>query len=98
MVNGMQGFADKNHDGKVTLSELNIYLSETVPAETEFKQNPYIAGNLMATVSRVDSATFAALKSKTKTNANANDVAMRGNADVLEKKLDSLTLKKYKQF
>jgi len=98
MVNGMQGFADKNHDGKVTLSELNIYLSETVPAETEFKQNPYIAGNLMSTVSRVDSATFAALKSKTKTNNNGTDLAMRGNADVLEKKLDSVTLKKYKQF
>lgn len=97
MVNGLQGFADKNHDNKVTLSELNIYLSETVPSETEFKQNPYVAGNLMTTVSRVDSATFTALKSKTKTNETSNDVAMRGS-DVLEKKLDSLTLKKYKEF
>jgi tetratricopeptide (TPR) repeat protein len=98
MVRGMQGFADKNKDKKVTLSELNVYLTETVPVETEYKQNPYIAGNLMSTVSLIDSATFAALKLNLNNTTTGTEVASRGLGDGLEKKLDSNTLKKFQQF
>lgn len=40
LLKGLQGDADKNHDGVVTAGELFAYLKQTVPEETNGKQNP----------------------------------------------------------
>lgn len=40
LLKGLQGEADKNHDGVVTAGELFAYLKQSVPQATEGKQNP----------------------------------------------------------
>ncbi|MFH0893786.1 MAG: tetratricopeptide repeat protein [Bacteroidota bacterium] len=98
LVNGLTGFGDKNKDKKVTVSELFIYFSENVPKETDFKQNPYVTGNLSSAVAYVDSTSFASLQKK-QTSVGAGEVAMRGsNDDPFKKLLDSLTYKKFQSF
>ena len=44
LLKGLNGEADYNHDGKVTLGELIPYLSEQVGRETKNAQNPQVAG------------------------------------------------------
>jgi hypothetical protein len=44
LLKGLQGEADYNHDGKVTLGELSLYLSEQVRRETRSEQSPEVAG------------------------------------------------------
>ena len=53
LIKGMLGNADKNKDKKVMLSEMNIFLSEKIPEETEYLQNPVVLGlqnNVIANV------------------------------------------------
>lgn len=40
LLKGLQGAADKNHDGVVTAGELFSYLKQVVPQETNGRQNP----------------------------------------------------------
>jgi len=40
LLKGLQGAADKNHDGVITAGELFAYLKQTVPQETNGRQNP----------------------------------------------------------
>jgi uncharacterized caspase-like protein len=40
LLKGLQGAADKNHDGVITAEELFAYLKQTVPQETNGRQNP----------------------------------------------------------
>ncbi|NVO03430.1 MAG: tetratricopeptide repeat protein [Bacteroidetes bacterium] len=99
MINGLVGMADRNKDKKISLTELFIYLSDNIPKETEFKQNPYVTGNLNGTVSFVDSNALASLvKKQSINNPNGTEVAMRGNNDDFKKILDSITYKKYEKF
>jgi tetratricopeptide (TPR) repeat protein/uncharacterized caspase-like protein len=99
MINGLEGLADRNKDKKVSLTELFIYLSDNIPKETEFKQNPYVTGNLNGTVSYVDSMTLASLTKKQQlSGSNGTEVAMRGNNDDFKKLLDSATYKQYEKF
>ena len=45
LINGLAGKADKNKDGKVTLRELNIYLTDKVPdGASPIAQNPVLEG------------------------------------------------------
>jgi len=44
LLKGLQGEADYNHDGKVTLGELIPYVSENVRRETKSAQSPEVAG------------------------------------------------------
>ena len=99
MINGLEGLADRNKDKKVSLTELFIYLSDNIPKETEFKQNPYVTGNLNGTVSYVDSMTLASLTKKQQlSGSNGTEVAMRGNNDDFKKLLDSATYRQYEKF
>jgi len=45
LINGLAGKADKNNDGKVTLRELNLYLTDKVPdGASPMAQNPVLEG------------------------------------------------------
>lgn len=44
LLKGLAGEADYNHDGKVTLGELTLYLSEQVRHESHSDQSPEVAG------------------------------------------------------
>ena len=98
LVNGLTGYGDKNKDKKVTVSELFIYFTENVPKETEFKQNPYVTGNLSSAIAFVDSVSFAAMRNK-QNKGGSSELAMRGgDEDPFKKQLDSITYKRYKLF
>jgi len=99
LVKGLMGFADRNHDNKVTLNELNIYLNDNVPSETKFAQNPSINGNPSTVLAIVDSVHFASIKNQeTKLNIDSKQLAQRGIEDDYKKLLDTATYKKYINF
>jgi hypothetical protein len=54
-IKGLSGDADVNHDGAVTVNELNAYLATQVPKATDGKQHPTYTGNMApdAVVARV---------------------------------------------
>jgi uncharacterized caspase-like protein len=55
LINGMAGLADKNNDGKVSLYELNLYISEKVHDEASpIPQNPMLIGNVEEIISIVN--------------------------------------------
>jgi len=99
LVKGMMGFADRNNDKKITVGEINIYLTDKIPAETNFAQNPSVIGNPAVILSVIDSITFANLKKMQSNEILTNgDVAFRGFEDDLKKQLDSSTYKMYMDF
>ena len=54
LIKGMEGAADKNKDGKVTLRELNLYMMDKVPDEANpLPQNPALYGNMETVISVV---------------------------------------------
>ena len=99
LIKGLMGFADRNHDNKVTVQEVDMYLMDNVSKETNFLQNPSFSGDQMTVLSFVD--TNALAKAKTTENkltfSNAA-VAQRGFEEDYKKLLDSVTLKDYLEF
>ncbi|MBU1719482.1 MAG: tetratricopeptide repeat protein, partial [Bacteroidetes bacterium] len=99
LVKGLMGFADRNHDSKITVNEMNIYLMDKVPTETNFSQNPSIQGNPTAVLAMIDSTAFAIIEGNEKDiKLNNNAIAMRGNEEDLKKKLDTATYNTYIKF
>lgn len=61
-IRGLQGLADNNKNGEVTLSEMQIHLNLTVPAESaSFPQNPLVTGQMQTVLSHVDTPSLLAL-------------------------------------
>ncbi len=55
LIEGLYGFADKNNDSKVTLSEIDRYLEDKVTVEAKpHIQNPMTIGNKTEQLSNVD--------------------------------------------
>jgi tetratricopeptide (TPR) repeat protein len=95
LLNGLWGMADSNKDGLVSLSELNIYLSQEVPKATGESQHPVISGDLKATMSKADATMVAAISAKT----TGQDLKMliasaKGSTGLM----DTTTLRLYGQF
>lgn len=59
LLAGIQGYADRNKDGNVTLQEIESYLDDKVPASVApHVQIPLTFGNKSTLVSKVDDANF----------------------------------------
>ena len=87
LINGMAGMADRNKDGKVTLSELNRYLADKVADDASpVPQNPMISGDMSAEISKVDQALLMSLSSTYSNELAAIDV--KGFDEALLKGLD----------
>jgi tetratricopeptide (TPR) repeat protein len=99
MLLGLEGLADVNKDNKVNVSELFIYLSQNIPRETKFIQNPYIAGDMTSVLSKVDSLTLANLINQTKpSGGGGNDLAFKGFEDKILEGLDTVVKIEYEKF
>ena len=99
LVKGLMGFADRNHDNKITVNEINIYLNDHIPAETNFTQNPSVIGNSSTVIAKIDSIAFAKIANKEKDIKLSNtSVAMRGNEDDIKTKMDTATYNTYLKF
>lgn len=100
-LQGMEGLADKNADGLVSLFEIERYLGDEVPAATNpHSQIPMTVGSKSAVVARVDPAALLALKSRKDPNAGAGLMVSndKGIAGALEASGDSAILKLYNDF
>jgi len=85
LIKGLAGEADKNDDGKVTLNELNLFLSNKVPDEAHpSNQYPEVVGSPSAVVSTVNKKYLAQLNS-TNSATTFSPIAMKGNVDALLK-------------
>ncbi|MFI5221876.1 MAG: caspase family protein, partial [Bacteroidia bacterium] len=93
LINGLAGNADKNKDGKVTLGELNIYLSEKVSEQASpVPQYPVVAGNMQTVISTVNK-TYANKIQAPGTTAEISPVELKGTVEGLLKGLpDSIIL------
>jgi tetratricopeptide (TPR) repeat protein len=61
---GLKGMADKNNDGKISFSEIQRYITDSVAAQSEDTQIPVVTGDLGKIMATVDSATLTAIKKK----------------------------------
>jgi protein O-mannosyl-transferase len=82
LINGLNGLADRNNDGYISLRELDIYLDE-VTKETDQKQTPKIDGNPNARVVKYEeSLKQVALAKVNNTSVASTDVKKhRGGED-----------------
>jgi uncharacterized caspase-like protein/Flp pilus assembly protein TadD len=96
---GLKGLADKNNDNKITLLELQQYITENVSAISEGAQIPLIVGDLTKRVATVNPSILAALKKEKSRNypilAMANS---KGNPDEFLDKLDTPNIKLFRTF
>ena len=77
LIFGLQGLADQNNDGKVTLQELISYVNAHVPEETKRNgkpQNPQMQGSGKLVVARVDTAIRRAAQVAMDTRKPASDI------------------------
>ncbi|MBU1720063.1 MAG: caspase family protein, partial [Bacteroidetes bacterium] len=99
LVKGLMGFADRNHDNKITVNEINIYLNDNVPNETQFTQNPAVSGNASQIIALVDSVEFNKIKSsESSVKIDNSMIAQRGDDDALRKMLDTAIFRQYQDF
>lgn len=95
LINGLWGVADTNGDGYVSLSELNVYLSQEVPKATDDTQHPVVSGNLRTNLSKADPAMVALIASKnSKKDLNQLMASNKGNVG----SLDTSTIRLYQHF
>lgn len=94
---GLKGLADANNDKLVNLEELENYLERNVKAETKGDQYPAVIGEWNTILAKVDSVTFASLKSESTTGGDVKQVAWKGTETTLAA-LDTLTKDLIKKF
>ena len=96
---GMKGFADKNNDGKITLLELQQYLTDNVSAMSDGTQIPLVVGDLSKGVAKVNPDVLAILKKEKSRDypmlAKANS---KGMVEKYVDSLDAVSIKLYKEF
>ncbi len=98
LLDGLMGMADGNKDQQVTLFELDRYLLETVPAETDQKQFPNTTGNKGAHLSSVDTAELAVLKVKRAEARQMSKIAPKGLEAELLANADTTVQQLYAEF
>lgn len=69
LLNGLRGLADQNKDQKITLQDLNLYMTSSLSKDPvlrsrKLKQTPVIKGQMKMELARVDTATLRALQKK----------------------------------
>ncbi len=100
LIDALTGMADGNTDLKVNLLEVNRYLEETVPAETDpHMQIPMTVGSKGTVIAYVDEASLTVLQQrKEKELPTMTNIETKGFEDLLLAEIDSIWQKKYEQF
>ena len=95
---GMEGMADRNGDKKVSLLELQQYITEKVATISEGTQIPVVLGDLSKNVATVDTVALAALRRRITQDFPMLAVAnTKGTTDVTDS-LDPVRARLYKAF
>ncbi len=64
LIEGLLGLADKDNDQVISLLEIEDYLQDIVPEETDYSQIPIALGNMKSVVGNVDEPMLAQLREK----------------------------------
>jgi len=96
LIKGLSGLADRDRDGKVTLHELNLYLTQIVPDQAKpLPQYPMVQGNMRTTLSNVNLPLI--LESDELSN-RFTALNIKGNEKTLLKNLPDSIIKFYDLF
>lgn len=98
LIDGLSGLADANKDSTVTLLELDRYLGNTVPAETDQQQFPFTVGMKTAKMAQVDAQELLALMAKRGINPQFAPVAPKGMMEAILAQADTSIQKLYEEF
>lgn len=100
LIDALTGMADGNTDKKVNLLEINRYLEENVPEETDpHMQIPMTVGSKGTVIAHVDEVSLAQLRQrKEKELPSLAAIETKGFEDVLLVDVDSIWQKKYETF
>lgn len=100
LIDALTGMADGNEDFKVNLLEVNRYLEEVVPMETDpHMQIPMTVGSKGTVLAYVDDASLSDLKMrKEKEQPSLAVIETKGFEEVLLAVTDSIWQSKYEQF
>ncbi len=100
LTEGLYGLADRNEDDMITLVELENYLEDRVPEETApHPQLPFVVGNKMTRLARVDAPMLAQIKvGKAGAQLALEKIEPRGMEDWIFSLADSSILELYAAF
>ncbi|HFA50605.1 MAG TPA: tetratricopeptide repeat protein [Bacteroidetes bacterium] len=99
LIDGLTGMADVDGNAEIQLFELDKYLKDKVPQETDFQQFPILAGPPKSSLSKVDAGELAALVEKR--NAEMPMLASvnsKGRGDEILAAADSTVQQLYDEF
>ncbi len=98
LIDGLVGMADKNKDSLVTLFELDRYLQETIPTETDQGQFPVTTGNKSAKLVTVDPFELNILIAERAAPKELHPVAPKGMFEMLLASADTTVQQLYGEF
>jgi hypothetical protein len=98
LIDGLTGLADANKDSTVTLMELERYLGNTVPTETDQQQFPFTVGVKTTKMAQVDVQELLALMAKRNMPAQFNAVSPKGLMEDVLAKADTSVQELYEEF
>ena len=99
LLDGLTGMADTDGNAVVHLYELDKYLKEKIPQETDFQQFPLLMGAPKTTLSNVDAGELATLREKKDGQAPMlASVRLKGREDNILANADSTIQQLYKEF
>jgi uncharacterized caspase-like protein len=94
---GLKGLADKNSDGRITLLELQQYITNNVSAISEGTQIPLVMGDLSKNIAMVNPYILAVLKKEKAENYPMIAIAnSKGNAEEYLDTLDGASVNIFK--
>lgn len=98
LIDGLVGMADINKDSLVTLFELDRYLQETIPTETDQGQFPVTTGNKSAKLVAVDPFELDKLIAERSAPKELHPVAPKGMFEMLLASADTTVQQLYGEF
>jgi uncharacterized caspase-like protein len=98
LIDGLTGLADTNKDSTVTLMELERYLGNTVPTETDQQQFPFTVGVKTTKMAQVDMQELLALMAKRGMPAQFSQIAPKGLLEDVLAKADTSVQALYEEF
>jgi uncharacterized caspase-like protein len=98
LIDGLTGLADTNKDSTVTLMELERYLGNTVPTETDQQQFPFTVGMKTTKLAQVDMQEMLALMAKRAQPAQFAPIAPKGLLEDLLAQADTSVQALYEEF
>ncbi len=99
LIDGLMGMADVDNNAEIYLFELDKYLKDKIPAETEYQQFPLLVGPPKTSLSRVDAGELAALmEERSGQSGLLASVNPKGREDEILAKADTSVQQLYREF